>query len=214
MRGFLKRIFCGGCKDEKKRRDGWTFIFNTFAFSLIVMAVLISVEPYLDYDNPDLADIVAVERSLQFHEASDIPQLIARTYETEQKPVMLVLYASWCSVCKKMMPGLVGMKEEGAFDKVAPLFVAMPDQPRILSKYLFYSNYYNSYELHAMQSTMLNRIKPVLQGLGSEYVGAIPYVGFYGKDAKVIAEFSGLMDKQAVLDLMEKAAGAGSRADQ
>jgi thiol-disulfide isomerase/thioredoxin len=180
-----------------------SFVCNALGISLMVMALLVTFAPYMESDNVNMDEVAGVERSLQRVEPKDVPDYIATVVEREKKPAMVVFYASWCGYCARLLPGLVDMMKSGELDTVKPIFVSMDSQPRVFSKYLVKTGYYKYFPPLMLQEVLYNNLAGVMKKHGSSFQGAIPYMAFYNKDAKIVAEFTGLVDKQ---DLLRSAA--------
>lgn len=122
------------------------------------------------------------------------------------KPVMLVIYASWCSYCSKLLPNILDLQAEGALDVVEPVFLSMDSQPRIFSKYLYSTGYHKYFQPVMIKEVWFNNLPKVLQTVtGSHFKGGIPYVGLFDNNAKMVAEFTGLLDKQAIMSVVADA---------
>lgn len=199
MRGFLKmkRERKGYSYDQKLLPRSGRFLFNAVGISLVIMAIILEFAPYIEVgDNPKLEEIKAVEQTVQKVYPKKVSSLVA---SGEGKPVMLVLYASWCSYCGKLMPRILEAMQEHQLDHVKPIFVSMDSQPRIFSKYLVRTQYYKSFQPIMLQELFYNNLPEVMSTTGSRFSGAIPYVGFFNSKGKMVAEIIGLVDKQEFL---------------
>lgn len=201
MRGFLKTLLSGGVKDKAQLRKQWAFIFNSFGISTLILAVLLTFAPYMDTDNPNLADIRALEKTVQRIEPKKVGDLLV---SEDGKPVMMVFYASWCSYCAQLLPRIFELMDEKKLEGVKPVFLSIDYQPRVYSKYLYKSQYYKRFNPIMLQEVFYNDLPDVLARHGSTYTGAIPYVGFFDPKGKMVAEIFGLVDKQTLLNAAEK----------
>ncbi|MBY0408340.1 MAG: redoxin domain-containing protein [Rickettsiales bacterium] len=184
---------------QELARD-WAFILNASGLALIVAAIIVTFAPYVEFNNPNLEEIKAVERSVERVIPKNVP---ARLLKAE-KPVMLVFYASWCSYCAKLMPKVLQMIDDHELDMVKPVFLSMDSQPRVFAKYLVKTKYYKRFPPLMLQEVFYNNLPEVMAGAGSHFNGAIPYIGFFSTDGKMVAEIFGLVDKQGLLEAARK----------
>ncbi len=147
MRGFLKKKKIDVPPVDNSERmllskDG-VFLFNAFGLSLIILAIILEFAPYMEFgNNPNLEEVKRVEQSVERVYPKQIVSLLTTG---EEKPVMLVFYASWCSYCGRLMPRILEMMADHQLDNVKPIFVSMDSQPRLFSKYLVKTQYYKSF---------------------------------------------------------------------
>ena len=178
------------------------FLWNTLAISLLVMALLFAFKPYINVDDPQLAQIQHLDRNIVSIKAADLPGIV---HSPSGKPVMLVMYASWCGYCKRVMPVVVEMVQDHKLDMFESVFVSIDDQPRLLSTYLVHKGYDGAFIPYRVDRNMVNgSFGSFTSATGSHYQGAIPYIGFFGRDGKLISDASGYVSKQNVLDIVEK----------
>lgn len=194
--------------NRKQLAKDWAFVLNAFGFSLLILALIITFAPYADVNNPQIEEIRAVERSLISVVPDQVPQLLADKAAEGNKPVMLVLYASWCKYCAKIMPILLDMMKTGELDGVRPFFLAMDAQPRVFSKYMVKTQYYQFFPPVMLREVLYNNLPQALANTGSSFSGAIPYLAFFDLNGKMVAEHEGLLDKQALLSLVDSALAA------
>jgi thiol:disulfide interchange protein len=183
-------------RERTKQEKDISFLIIATAMSLLIMSVIIQVAPYADFDNPQIKEIKAVESRMKSVAPKDLPYMLA---STSSKPVMLVVYASWCTYCHKMMPYILDLMDENKLDHVSPIFLSIDSQPRLLSKYLVKHEFADRFPPFIIKQMIYNNMREVLKTTGSNFTGSIPYVGFFNTEGKAIAEISGLVDKQKFL---------------
>ncbi|NBO18083.1 MAG: hypothetical protein EBV03_02445 [Proteobacteria bacterium] len=208
MRGFLKKVFMHRATDRQQLAKDWAFVLNAFGISLLILALIVTFAPYADVNNPRIEEIRAVERSLVTVVPDKVPQMLVEKAQEYDRPVMLVLYASWCGYCAKLMPMLLDMVKAGELDAVKPVFLSMDSQPRMFSKYLVKTQYYQYFPPVMLREVLYNNLPAALAATGSSFEGAIPYIGFFDKRGKMIAERAGMMDKQTLLGVARTAMAA------
>lgn len=181
---------------------------NSAAVILVVAALILTFAPYADVGNPQIEEIRQVEAAVQRVLPENVPALLQ---SGDGRPVMLVLYASWCGYCSKLMPRILQLMNEHKLDHVKPVFLSMDSQPRIFSKYLVRTKYYILFQPLMLQEIFYNNLPQVMAATGSGFNGAIPYVGFFSPDGKMLAEISGLVDKQDLLSVAETVKQSNAR---
>lgn len=191
---------------SERRKEEFSFVLNAFALALIISAIIVTFAPYADYDRPDIKEIRSIESSVMRVRPDDVPKLLV---SDKGKPVMMVLYASWCSYCAKLLPRVFEMMENNELDAVTPIFISMDVQPRLYSKYLIRTRYHEKFQPIMLEEAIFNNLPEVLEEeTGSHFTGGIPYVALYNRNRKMVAELSGLVDKQAISRAVEQAVAA------
>jgi len=185
---------------ENKRTDDIKFLLNTFSFTLVIVAILVTFQPYLDKE-PHLDDVKHVEASIVTMTPKELSK---RLVATNSKPVMLVGYASWCFYCRQVLPVVVKMIKNHQLDDVTPLFVSLDDQPRKLSQYLVHNGYNSVFSPYIVDHGIQGSIPSAMRGSGSSFVGIIPYVGFFDKNGKLRAESVGVVGEQKLQQMADK----------
>jgi len=185
-----------------KKRDDIRFLFNAVLISLTVMAIFFAFQPYMG-ETPNLDEVLKVERKIVYLEPNDVPQLLKARHG---KPVMLVVYASWCPYCQKLMPILKDMMLNRQLDHVSPLFLSMDAQPRVFSKYLVAMGYDKLLPIpYIVDQSPVKRLSMSMEQTGSSYEGAIPYIGFFDENGKMLADNVGPMTGEFILKLSKHA---------
>ena len=184
----------------RKPRDDISFLINTFGITMVIVALLIAFQPYLENDTR-LEEVKQVERSIVSLYPSELPKML--TSKTK-KPVMLVAYASWCGFCRQLMPVIAAMDMNHELDGVTPVFVAIEDQPRKLSKYLVHSNYNTIFSPYMVDHALSMQISSAMEPTGSSFNGTIPYVGFFDTDGKIVTESNGVVSRQKLLSMASR----------
>ena len=178
------------------------FLFNTFVISLLVMALLFAFEPYIETNVDPKKEIIA---QLDHQIVTIYPADLNKFVKSESgKPVMLVMYASWCGYCKKVMPFLVDMVKNHEIDMVDTKFVSIDDQPRLLSRYLVHKEYDNVFTPYRLSRDLLRgSYADFIYSSGSHFRGSIPYIGFFDKQGKLISDASGVVEKDDVMGVIK-----------
>ena len=200
MRRFLKNKPKLDYSDAKLLRKDGFFLFNALGISLIITAIILEFAPYMEINNPQIEEIKAVEKTLHKVYPKKVASLLS---SGEGKPVMVVFYASWCSYCGRLLPRILSLMADHQLDNVRPIFLSMDSQPRVFSKYLVKTQYYKAFEPLMLQEVFYNNLPEIMASTGSTFNGAIPYVGFFNSKGKMVAEISGLVDKQNFLKVAQ-----------
>lgn len=187
---------------DQRERDV-RFLFNTVALALILMAIMHAFAPYLEEaqlraeDKPPLFNTVPVT-------AQQMPSLMRNA---SAKPTMLVMYASWCVVCRKLLPDLIAMKQDRRLDFLNTVFVSVDDVPPRLRKYLTRNNYDGNFTPYIMSNGDHRDISTTMASSGIRYQGKIPYVAFLDRNGRMVSDFVGYFPPQDVLAHASKVKG-------
>lgn len=178
------------------------FVLNAFGIALLVLALMFAFLPYMEGGS---------EQDSKAYRAMDARIVVVPLEQVERfvrpkqgKPVMLVLYASWCPYCHVEIPTILEMMAEHSLDHLSPVFLSLDKQPRQLSKYLIRNGFDSVIDPYMVEDTLFGSLSDSLQVTGSRFKGAIPYVAFFDNDGKIVAELFGLVDKQMLLSVVNK----------
>lgn len=147
-------------------------------------------------DTPNAQDMALMLVAPKVLQARDVP---AKVVSRSGKPVMLVVYASWCLPCRHTMPGLVQLIKLHKLDFVQPLFLSIDSEPEALASYLLHNDYYTSFEPYLIPMGEQRELAPALAPTGSRYSGKIPYVSFYNRQGKMVSDVLGEADQDTLL---------------
>ena len=185
---------------QNNRPDDVKFLINAFSLAIIVVAILVTFQPYLE-NEPRIEEVRQVE---QHFITPDIAELAQLTKSDGKKPVMLVAFASWCYYCRQVMPEIVGMMRNHEIDGITPVFISLDDEPRKLSRYLVHNEYNKSFNPYVIGRGHSGEITNVMQPSGSSFSGVIPYIGFFDKNGKISAQSIGVVDRQTLSLMVSK----------
>jgi len=185
---------------KNNRPDDIRFLINTFSTTLIIVAILVTFQPYME-NEPRLEEVRYVEQ----HIVTVDPQDLSRMIKSDTgKPVMLVAYASWCYFCRQVMPVVTKMIRNHELDDVTPVFISLDDQPRKLSRYLVHNEYNTLFASYVVGYGLSREISGAMQPSGSSFTGIIPYVGFFDKNGKLRAESTGIVNERQLSVMVQK----------
>lgn len=183
---------------DKKQRD-IRFVLHAVVWSALIMAALHAVNFMFVPLDPVEAAIREQVRELKPIRASELRPLLKQP----DKPTMLVIYASWCGICHQVMPQLSQLHGEGAFSGVDPVFLSIDRNFRDLGKYLVESGHTSMIASpYVFKYSSVNMLNQVLTPLGSSFRGHIPYIAFFDPSGKAVAEFSGMVNKEQLREVL------------
>lgn len=180
------------------------FLMRTAVFALMVLALLHAFQPYLsDSEAANPRQIATTARGMKSITATDIAKQIAES----RKPTMLVVYASWCSYCKQLMPSIHEIWKENKLGAFQLLFISVDEQNYQLASYIMGNDFTTMIGTPPLVYSKDDALKiaDVLSPLGATYKGGIPYIGFFAPGGKIIGELQGLVDKDEIEDAAQRA---------
>lgn len=178
------------------------FLLNAVAFSLIFMALMFAIQPYVAHD-PQSAEVEQSDKTLVTVHPGELVKLVKAD---SGKPVLLMMYASWCGYCKQLMPVIVDLKRSGALEPVETVFLSIDDQPRLLSRYLVHRGYAGAFTPYRLEQDLLHgSMDQFIEATGSHFRGTIPYVGFFNRDGKLVTDAAGVVDKDSLMKVVSHA---------
>src|SRR4051812_31047904 len=89
------------------------FMVNTVACGLLFIAFLQAFGPYLGKPDPQQAEINAMIGRIVVIDADKVPPLLSRP---DGKPVMMMVYASWCPACQRVLPDVADLIQHHKMD--------------------------------------------------------------------------------------------------
>ena len=177
------------------------FLLNAVILALIIMAVLHAVQPIVDPPKNRTAEVQAHLKDLVTIRAMNLEK---KLHSTDGKPSVVLVYASWCPYCRKLMPEMVSLIKDKTFDNVHLYFVSLDHEPEKLSTYLVHNDYVGLFTPYIAEQGTGQEMSGILSLTGSGYKGQMPYVGFFDKDGKMVAETFGSVNKKRLLESLQK----------
>lgn len=180
----------------KFTRSDWRFLFHTLALSLLALALLQAYGPYF-FPDPQAPKIKEFIHDIVPIRPSEVPPMLQRA---DHKPVMLVIYASWCPYCRETLPDIDRMIRGHQLDHLKPVFLSIDKDAGKLAAYIIHQNYQTLFTPYRVNSALADGLARALQKAGSQFDGGIPYVGFFDGQGKLVAEYIGRVDKDVLLE--------------
>ena len=168
--------------------------------ALLVMALLHAFKPY--YSDAPAADQTAID-ALALKATTLSAQEVVQKITNSKQPTMLVVYASWCSYCRKAMPHIYELWQEKKLDHAQLLLVSVDSNLGTLAEYLLASGLDGMIAAPLVleqNNSML--LSSVLQPMGARYSGGIPYIGFFTADGTYVSDILGAGSKERIADAL------------
>ena len=180
------------------------FLMRTIVFSLLALALLHSFAPYFSDSvagEPTRAEI----ENLAEKTTLITPDGVSRRLSSAKRPTMLVVYASWCSYCRGMMPVVHALWQEGKIDASQLMLLSVDKEVTTLSKYLLTSHLADMIAAPIMlKSDPDALLSDALRQNYSGFKGSIPYIGIFDADGIMIDEVMGDAPKRQVEQLIQQ----------
>lgn len=169
------------------------FLLNAAILALIIMAVIHAIAPIVAPPPDTSKEVQAYMADITPIRPRDIEK---KLHVADGRGSMLVVYATWCSYCRKLLPGAVSLLKDEEMKGVQPLFLALDDDAADVAGYTVNQGYAGMYTPYIIQQGTSNELIGALSVTDSNFKGHIPYVGFFGPDGKLVAETYGMVDKE------------------
>ena len=137
------------------------------------------------------------------YEALTMTQLEGRIAQTQQKPVLLLIYTSWCPFCKQLLPRIINLAEKYP-DQFDVLAISTDQDKNAIQSYMNSLRPEAPFPVYLQQDgTEKAMLKQFMQKHGLQYRGGIPYMAFflYGE---AIGGFSGALPKEELEQIIEE----------
>lgn len=178
------------------------FALNALLLALVIMAVIHAIAP-IAFPPPDRSkEVQAYLKEVTPIRPRDLEHML---HTKDGKPSMMVVYATWCSYCRKLLPEAISLLDSKEMQGVQPIFLALDEKPEDVSKYIINHQYEGRYKPYIIKQGTTQELLGVMSVTNSNFAGHIPYVGFFGSDGKLVAETFGMVDKERLAAELLKA---------
>jgi thiol-disulfide isomerase/thioredoxin len=198
MRRFLKSL-----RESATWNRDVSFVLKAVVYALLILAVLHAFKPVLAPD-PRADEVKDFAYQITSMHAGDV---IEKLQHVDGKPSMLVVYASWCGYCRRMMPDIVALMREQQFNHIHPVFLSVDKHFSELSSYLVHNDYHKLVTPYIIGDDETKHLATLLQSAGSGFDGNIPYLGIFDEHGRLVAEIEGVADKEGILRLLSRVNG-------
>lgn len=177
------------------------FLVRTFVFSLMVLAFLHAFSPYIsDSKAATRAEVEELARQTRLI----TPEEVVLHLRQAQRPTMLVVYASWCQYCKRLMPSVAELWAAGKMPGDQMLLISLDQQFYPLAEYLLNNHFQRMLGTPVIvQQAHKAALGEALQPLGAHFTGGIPYIAFFDASGHLREEIHGLVDKSTLENALE-----------
>jgi len=180
---FMKKPFI------KPKKTDIDFVMRTFVYALLILAIMHAFRPYMSdseaYTREQVEDLARQTKGMT---ADDVGTYLS----TSQRPTMLVIYASWCGYCKKIMPGIYSLWSDRKINGDQMLLLSRDTSVLPLSKYLLETGFDKMVGSPiVVKGGSKSSLPAVLQKYGSSFDGGIPYIGFFAPGGTMTHELVG-----------------------
>ncbi len=190
-------------KTDKPKRP---FITVKEALVAVLVIILFSVAfekpfPIVEPPPPPVRQISDQEASgfIQHIKNISAEEINSKIEGATGKPTIMVIHASWCGYCKKLLRNIATLKKEGSVDNAEILLISVDEDKMKLSKYLLQYNYDKVFTPYVMDSTEETKLKSMIINKGGAYSKSIPYSVIFNKNGKLAEEVRGVMSRESIL---------------
>jgi len=165
------------------------FIMRSFVYALLILALLNAFQPYMADSKAEMTN--AQVESLTRQTKSITAEEVTTYLETSGRPTMVVIYASWCGYCKKVMPGIYSLWKDRKINGDQMLLISRDSSAFSLSKYILSSGFGSMMGSPVILKTSKTSLSLALRPFGSSFDGGIPYIGFFAPGGQMSSEIMG-----------------------
>jgi|CXWL01.1.fsa_nt_gi thioredoxin-related protein len=190
----------------KSNKPSRPFITVKEALVAVLVIILFSVAfekpfPIVERHPPPVRQISDQDASEFIQQIKSISagEIDSKIKSTDDKPTIMVIHASWCGYCKKLLRNIATLKKEGSIDNTEILIVSVDEDKMKLSKYLLQYNYDKVFTPYIMDSTEETKLKSMIINKGGAYSKSIPYSVIFDKNGKMAEEVRGVMSGESIL---------------
>lgn len=122
----------------------------------------------------------------------------------EAKGKLLFLFTSWCPFCKREFPIVEAIAQE--YEQQGIVFYPLSIENDILklSEFMVTEHPDFAYTPHFLLKNAHVSFNFALHNTGSSFKGGIPYIALLDKSGKMVAEFSGFVDKATLKTTLDR----------
>jgi thiol-disulfide isomerase/thioredoxin len=188
---------------EKKYDRDLKFVVKAFVAAFVIMLGLHVLNFFIQTPDPKADAVKETMHAIKPIRASEVR---GRLVAASGKPVMLVVYASWCGTCRKVMPELQALADQGALAGFEPLFLSLDYQFEKLAKYIEEGEFGPMIGTpYLIKQSAFNTLQGALWPTGGHYSGAIPYIAFLDRQGMAVAEIQGGAKREDLFKALKKA---------
>jgi thiol-disulfide isomerase/thioredoxin len=171
-------------------------LYNIIIISFLAVALWQAFSPFILRGD----EITQVRQQTRLLRGADIAPLLVNA---EQKPTLLFLYAGWCGQCRVVGPKLLAMAKKGTFDGMNLLFISMDEDEADFARYFVMNNYHKYVSPYMLDLKNTAKFQEVMRLAGSNFAGAIPYIGVFDAQGRVVSQHLGnIEDEFAMLNML------------
>lgn len=177
------------------------FVFRALVYALLLLALIHTFAPKGPSAQFEVnaLEVEALSTKANIISAESIEPLIKQA----KTPTVVMVYASWCGYCKKIMPSIIEQQQTKRSQPVTFVFISVDRKLSDLSEYIIGHGYQkNITPLYVAKDNP----EPALQAMGATFTGAIPYIGFFDNTGTLQKEYSGMASvseiKEAIAAIM------------
>lgn len=175
------------------------FIAGTLAFVLLYgFNPVIESLGLDDYKYP--AEARAFTKQIQEFTSEDVQEIS----KPSNKPLLLHIYASWCPYCRQQSPVIDDILH-GHGSNIDVLMLSLDQSPNQLAQFLMQKAQPLPYTPYIISKRNAYKIRALIQKSGGSFDGGIPYTAIFNAEGKLVADFHGMRDKNALEQGLQQA---------
>lgn len=180
-------------KQQYKKKK---MLFLVIIIGLIVglFAWKLLIEDYIEAENVNIPDSSNIAYSLSEASAITPGELANEIDRSDDRPILLYLYTTWCKICFKHLPDINEISKEFQNSDLKILAIAI-DKDIDEAKFKNYLSQFGNIYFHPRYLAFRDGFKSMLEIRGIKYSRKIPYTVILSRNGSVITKFSGSKSK-------------------
>ncbi len=197
-------------ENNKKKRPFFTIkdiiiggivvIFTAIAFGKPIPFLNMPAHPQarnvLQAEVTDLVNNGLIETTAQ--------QISDKIDKKDGKPSLMLIYASWCSYCKFLIPDILSLRHEGKLDNINVFFLSIDKDKSELANYLLKYNYDKEFTPYIIKNGGQDELE-IMMINKNRYYNGVPYTIIFNDDGKIISTIAGSTSKNWLRTKLQQA---------
>ncbi len=168
----------------------------------VVLAVIIGyqvfIKPFTRKPPPYLEEAKTRIDELASVRASDVIKTM-RTESFGQNPTVIMVYASWCPHCRRLMKELVPLSQDASYQHVDFYFISMDKDLLLMASYMVGNDYFGKFTPYVVKHSSFNNLQELLEKNDIPFNNQIPFTAFIDANGTLTESVNGYIALEALI---------------